>query len=227
MLNIIPPRDLIILRECPIDTYDIEENIRDFYLSIPSDLYDEEMISKVILAENFTNSSINLVWTLFKRNNEYISLEEHEACESDLGRVRKHIRLARQNVINLSSDEKKISEIAFSFSLMNEAIKHLCFLCFKKVDKDEKDMNKFLGLVFKEFSNSVRYLGALTSEDVTQLPKFPSEIKLKEPTHRYSETENDESIDNIGQPTEQELPEREYNFDNTKRKEMEETIFGE
>lgn len=209
MSEIMMPREVTILRECPIDLWEVEREVRKFYLSIPINLEkkDNELSISIMKCVRYSNSAINLVWGLFKK--EDLDIEEYDKCELNLGRIRKHIIKTQKNLINLSSDEKTISEVTSSLSIMDEAISLLCVHCFLRVKKDVEIKN-FLKLLFMEFSNFVSYLGALTGEEVTTPPKFPTEIKLKPSLYKKEMGESEEEkIIGIGEPKKEEMTELE------------------
>ena len=108
MIAIEVPPNLSIMRDSLINISDIEFKLRDFYLSIPYELNeDDEQIAMIINAEGHLNSAINLVWNLFKSEGEYITEDFLKDCEEKLGRVRKHIRVNRQNSLHISTLDKK------------------------------------------------------------------------------------------------------------------------
>ena len=181
------PVDFVDLRNVPIDIHDIENEVRDFYLSLEID-EDEDVKTQCLDARSFLDSARMLVRNLISiEDNDYLKKysRAYFFMQENLGRVDKRINeVEADNIDEVIMREnlhgKKVTDSPSLRRYINSLVtcmEHLVYYPIKNAFKKYNEIDKtpegekivknkdlYLYLLFLELLHSSESIGSITAE---------------------------------------------------------------
>lgn len=188
------PFDLIEIEKAPINLWDIEMNIRDFYrLMNITRTSNEEMRDRILLArEKLDIARILLSNLISPEDNEYVARckRAYEWMLDDLGRIDKNINEIEKDIMEKHEQISRVGlkipnsvQLKVYRTLLNKCMLHLVYYPIKNgyerfckpIKKDGvfivRDESLFIYNLFRELHLSASSLGSLASQDIKANPR--------------------------------------------------------
>lgn len=193
---LINKNDLSFFRECPVDLFDIEMKMRDFYITIDIDEAEENVRGNCLDARVHLSIALALLRNILSEDNEQISKYENylKLMNENLGRAEKRLNEVESEalqkidfIIKLDTKVPSLNPmvrkyITLLITYLDTLIYFPVKISFDKYKKQNLDKELFVYSIFRQLFSASESLGSLTAEKTKALKTFDSGFMSSEET---------------------------------------------